>query len=192
MELENFNSLTDIQLLSLVKKGNQLAFNQIYHKYWKRLYSYTYNIMNDEGDTEDVLQETFINIWVKRKELKIENLKSYLYNAVRNNAISKLRKDHLSQFQENLIDNITIEASIEEQLDEIDLKKSIEMEINKLPTRCREIFKMSRYQNYSIKEISKHFNITHRTVENQLHLALKHLRNNLENIISIVFFLSCF
>lgn len=148
--------------------------------------------MNDEGDTEDVLQETFINIWVKRKELKIENLKSYLYNAVRNNAISKLRKDHLSQFQENLIDNITIEASIEEQLDEIDLKKSIEMEINKLPTRCREIFKMSRYQNYSIKEISKHFNITHRTVENQLHLALKHLRNNLENIISIVFFLSCF
>lgn len=188
----NLKEITDKQLLSLIKEGNQLAFDQMYNRYWKRLFVYTYNILNDEGYAEDTLQEVFIKIWVKKNELDIQNLKSYLFNAVRNNAISKIRKEKLSVAQEGIIDNLVVPSQIEQNLNRDDLKKTIEKAVINLPTRCKAIFYMSRYQNYTIQEIASHFKISHRTVENQLHLALKHIRKVINTAISIISFFSFF
>lgn len=188
----NLNEITDKQLLSLIKEGNPFAFDQMYNRYWKSLFVYTYNILNDEGYVEDTLQEVFINIWVKRNEVDIQNLKSYLFNAVRNNAISKIRKEKLSEALEGVIDNLVAPCQIEQNLDRDDLKRAIDKAVINLPTRCRDIFYMSRYQDYSIEEIASHFNISHRTVENQLHLALKHLRNTINTVVSLILFFTFF
>lgn len=168
-----------------------MAFNAIYNRYWKVLYSYIYNILNDKGLTEDSLQDVFYAIWIKRDDLQITSLKSYLFNAARNNAISKIRKKKFTLLQENILEDfyVTIQADAEQNLGVQDLKSTIHQILKSLPKRCRSIFYLSRYHNITIQEIAIHFNISHRTVENQLHLALKHLKSNLGKKISIILFI---
>ncbi|MCA0957465.1 RNA polymerase sigma-70 factor [Muricauda ruestringensis] len=191
IQLQN---ITDDKLWSLIKEDNQLAFNEVYNRYWKILYSYIHNILNDRGVTEDTLQDIFFNIWHKRKAIEIKSLKNYLFNAARNRAISKIRKDRFSILQEGVIENLYLptQSDIEETLNLNDLKATIEEKTKSLPKRCRDIFYLSRYHDFSIAEIANHFNISHRTVENQIYLALKHLRTKLgDTAISIMLFWLC-
>lgn len=178
---------SDEELFFLVKKGNHLAFQMIYNKYWYQLYANVYNVLSDKGLTEDVLHEVFTDIWIRKDDLEIRNLKSYLYKAVRNHALLKIRNERLESFSQKLIDHLTSEPEIELVLDQKDLKETIEKAIEQLPTRCKDIFYMSRYDDYSILEIAKHFNISKRTVENQIHRALKHIRSVLTFLVFLLF-----
>ncbi|MFS4455951.1 RNA polymerase sigma-70 factor [Maribacter sp. 2304DJ31-5] len=190
MEQIELHTLTDHQLLSLVKGGNQLAFSQIYDRYWERLYSSSINVLKDKGQAEDVIHEVFINIWTKRDKVEIHNLKNYLFRAVKNQTLLKIRNEKFLELHEEMIVNLCSPPIIEEKLAHKDLKFKIEIAAKYLPPRCKAIFFMSRYQEYSIKEIAEHYNISHRTVENQLHIALKHLRNKLGDIIYQLLFFS--
>ncbi|WP_067146400.1 RNA polymerase sigma factor [Pseudotamlana agarivorans] len=184
----NFNDISDENLLLYVKAGNHSAFNQIYNKYWERLYISVYNVLMDKSLTEDVLHEVFSDIWLRKEELQIRNLNSYLFKSVRNNALLKIRNDKYVGFNSVILETLTLNPEIELDLDHRELKTSIEQIMLDLPSRCRSIFYMSRFQNYSITEIALHFGISHRTVENQLHRALKHLRTALGSTLFIHFF----
>ncbi|MEO1010422.1 MAG: RNA polymerase sigma-70 factor [Bacteroidota bacterium] len=184
----DFGILTDTQLLSWIKGGNQLAFYHLYNKYWRELYSRTLNVLKDKGKTEDVLHEVFTSIWIRRHTLEIANVKGYLLTAVRNNAFEKIHSEKYIDLGEDIIAGMTVPARIDQFFDYEDLKETIEKAVKELPVRRRTIFYMSRYQEYSIAEIAIHFGISHRTVENQLHLALKHLRNAMG--ITLYFFIS--
>lgn len=184
----DLKEISDEQLLTLVKEDNHLAFQQIYNRYWEKLYSNTYNVLNDKSLSEDVLHDVFLDIWVRRDEIKIQNLAAYLFKAVRNNALLKIRNEKFIAFNLSMIERLEQIPEIELYLNQKELKSTIDIEIKKLPARCREIFYMSRYQDYSISEIAAHFNISHRTVENQIHVALKHLRTNLGPTLFILLF----
>ena len=180
--------LSDDQLLSRLKASNHMAFQYIYNKYWERLYGNVYNVLSDKGLTEDVLHEVFSDIWIRRDSLEIRNLNAYLYKSVRNNALLKIRNKKFVDFNEAMVEALVLKPEIELELDSRELKLTIEYELKKLPARCRAIFFMSRYQDYSIAEIAVHFNISTRTVENQIYLALKHLRKNLDLAIFLLLF----
>ncbi len=188
MKISDLNKSSENHLLNLIKDGNQLAFRQVYDMYWDRLYIYTYNILNDQWLTEDVLHEVFTNIWIRRKKAEIKNLKSYLFNSVRNRALIKIRDDKFTELDEYIIEKLSISPEIEKQFDSNELKRTIENAIKDLPSRCKTIFQMSKFQDYSNSEIASHFNISNRTVENQISLALKHLRNKLGNFMFFLFF----
>lgn len=172
-----------------MSEGNQLAFRQIYLRYWERLYTFVRNILNDDGLTEDVLHEVFTNIWAKRDQTKIQNLKSYLFNAVRNHSLNTIRNDRFTEFDEFIVGQLVMPAGVEQELDKVDTVSAIERAAKKLPARCRAIFYMSKFQHYSTTEIATHFNISHRTVENQISLALKHLRTELGTTMFIMILL---
>ena len=132
----NLKELNDIQLLSLIKEGNRLAFNQLYHKYWKSLYAYAFNILNDKGLTQDALHEAFMAIWTKREELGIGSLKNYLFNAVRNHAITTLRKDRFTELHNSIIENLKSSSEAEQNFDLNDLKlASIQLKFLFHPTQ---------------------------------------------------------
>ena len=188
MSSNSFQDLSDEQLLSLVKEGNRLAFTQIYYKYWEDLYNNVYNILWDQGLTEDVLHEVFVDVWSRRDVIEIKSLKSYLFKAVRNNALLQIRNDKFVAFNSEMIESLVLKPEVELRIAKKELKSSIEEAIKELPARCRAIFYMSRYQDYSINEIAAHFDISHRTVENQLHRALKHLRSNLGVTLFLILF----
>ena len=184
--MENLDNINDLQLFYLMKDGNKLAFRCIYNRYWKRLIAYTYNILNDKGLAEDVLQDVFTNIWIKRKEINVTSLENYLFVSVRNKSISQFRKMKFTTVDDEIIHGLNLSEESSDVIEMDDLKHSIKIALEDLPSRCKEIFYMSRYENYTNEEIAEHFNITKRTVENQLSLALKHVRGNLKKIWSTI------
>ena len=190
MTSNDLHDLSEDKLLFLVKEGNELAFKVIYNKYWKRLFAYTYNILNDRGLAEDVLHEIFTNIWFKRKEIKIESLEKYLFVAAKNKSISMLRKVKFSELDEMMIENLTLDPEVENNIDSLYLKNLLEKVTIDLPKRCKEIFYMSRYDDYSNEEIAEHFKISQRTVENQLYLALKHIRTSIKEVVNFIVFIT--
>lgn len=175
-----------------MKEGGQMAFHQIYHKYWEGLYAYTHNILNDQGLTEDVLHEVFTNLWARREGVEINHLKSYLYNAVRNRALTKIREHKFTAFDEQVIQQLKLTPEIEQQFDRNDAMLVIEQAAEKLPARCKDIFYMNKFQHYSTAEIAQHYNISPRTVENQLSLALKHLRAELGTSLLLALWMATF
>ncbi|UAB83239.1 RNA polymerase sigma-70 factor [Zunongwangia sp. SCSIO 43204] len=182
------NISTDPTLFSLVKQGNQIAFKQVYDKYWDRLYMYCFKILNDTWLVEDVLHEVFTQIWIRKEELEITNLKSYLFNAVRNRALLKIRDDKFTKLDEAILGKLELIPEIELEFDKNDTILAINRASKELPDRCRDIFYMNKIQHYSSAEIAKHFNISQRTVENQISLALKHLRKELGTTLIILLF----
>lgn len=181
MNASGINKLEDNQLASLLQQGNRHDFNEIYNRFWKLLFNYTFNILQDTQLTEDVLHEVFLKIWINRQTSNIQNMKAYLINASRNNAISKIRQAKWTNLQEETIKRLSGEPDIELQLDEADLRKEIDQATAALPKRCREIFYMSRFEHLSIQEIADKLNVSHRTVENQISTALKHIRRTIPN-----------
>lgn len=189
MNKKDFSNYSDEKLLSLLAEDNNVAFAQIYNKYWKRLYNNVYNVLWDKGLTEDVLHEVFIDIWSRRNRLDIVNLKNYLFKAARNNALLRIRNEKFMAFNSEMIEKLVLKPEVELQIARNELKSAVESAIKELPPRCRAIFYMSRYQDCSINEIAQHFNISNRTVENQLHRALKHLRSCLGTSLFLFLFL---
>jgi len=172
-----FQFLSDENLLTLLRESNDLAFNQIYNRYWKRLMAYTINIVNDRSLAEDILHDLFTNLWIRRDTLKIDNLEKYLFVAAKHKSISFFRKIKFTKLDESIIKSlIPLTNEADANIIKNDLNLVIAKAIKELPKKCRVIFYMSKYQDYSSEEIAKHFNISHRTVENQLSIALKHLK----------------
>lgn len=166
-------------------------FAQIYHSYWSVLYSYAYNILRDKAVCEEIVQETFFSLWTRRKHLQItHSLKSYLITAVKFQTLNyirseKVRRDYAASyyaFEKSMADN-----SNEESIYLSDLKDLVEKEVSKLPPKCQEIFRLSRNEHKSIQNIADLLNISHKTVENQLTKALKHLRSSLGHFFVAVF-----
>lgn len=181
MGATKLNSLSDQELLSRIEGGDTMAYQEIFNRYWKNLYSYAFNILKEKTLTEDTVQEVFINVWQNRGKTDITSLGSYLIVATRNGAFKKLRDEHLTIQHVEVLEHILWHRELEDGHGYTELEYVIELASKELPERRREIFHLSRIENYSITEIAKKLNISKRTVENQLHLALKHIRGKIRN-----------
>lgn len=167
--------MTDEELFKGVLGGNALYFEEIYNRYSSGLYCSAYNILRNREACEDMVQELFIDLWVKKDRLEILKLKSYLYTSIRNKVLMTLRSGKV------VLDLDVVEMLIDEHAtDNLVLQKEIlenlERGISALPEKCREIFVLSRKEQLSHKEIASLLNISVKTVKNQLTNALKRIR----------------
>jgi RNA polymerase sigma-70 factor (ECF subfamily) len=155
------------------------------------LYSYAYNILRNKDICEEIVQETFFSLWTKRQELQItHSLKAFLITSVKFQALNyirseKVRKDYAVSYT-TFENGLLFDNSNEENINLSDLKSKVENEVSKLPPKCQQIFRLSRDENQSIKNIADSLNISHKTVENQLTKALKHLRASLNDLLLLV------
>lgn len=135
--------------------------------------------MDSDTLAEDIVQDVFLKIWKKRSEFDIhDDLKSYLFTSVRNRSFEHLRRDRMISNHE---ENIKLNESLlhETEIDEIEKYVRLEkiyQAINTLPTKCKEVFSLSKINGLSYAEIAEHLNISVKTVENQIIRALKLLR----------------
>jgi RNA polymerase sigma-70 factor (ECF subfamily) len=168
------------ELVLNLSKGSILAFNQLFRKYGGLLYRFAYGYFKSVSDSEELVQDVFTKIWEKRSDLKSDlSFKSYLFTIAFNDIKKFFRtkarqKEYLNEFLFEDIDHGTSQTISYNSL--LDHVKEL---VDQLPEKRKEIFLRSRFEGQSIKEISKELNITHKTVENQISLALKSLRKNL-------------
>lgn len=177
-----FKAYSDNALLELLKDQELNAFEEIYRRYWKRLYSMSYKRVQSREISEELVQDVFTSLWAARASVSIENLSAYLFTAVKYKVINHLAKEmsRRSYSKEQLAtvheDNSTEEAVL---LD--DLNNALEKAIHKLPAKRQMIFKLHRQENLSMKQVASQLGISEKTVENQYGKAMKMLKLNLKH-----------
>lgn len=171
------------QLIISLQLGNKEAFSQLYELYWKRVYNFSRLYISDVTLSEDIVQEVFIRLWISREMIHAnDSIKSLLFFIARNLIFNHHRKEINENFYKMTVLQSMAENSytnVEEEFEAHDLQDFINKLIEELPSRCQEIFNMSRKQNLSYKEIAQSLQISEKTVENQISIALKHLKKNL-------------
>lgn len=176
------------ELIFLLSNGNEKALKHIYQKFWQPLFLSAYNVLKDKEVCEDIIQEIFIQLWLKREKLHLINsLSAYLFTATRYQVFHKIRKSTgRAELFENLDERFITNAP-DIPLYVKDLQLRINAAVEDLPEKCRNIYKLSREHHLSYKAISRHLQISPKTVENQLAIAIKKLRDALRDF--MLFFL---
>lgn len=174
-----------------IKDGNEKVFNQAFEKYYSCLCFYTDKIIHDFDLSRSIVQQVFVDLWIKRENLKIESLKSYLYQSVRNASLDVLKHKktelkYLSTLQK------TESEQFSDLMEEAELADKINKAIEHLPEKCREIFVLCRFEELKYAEIASRLNISVKTVEMQICIALKKMRNELAEYQMIQLFTTIF
>ncbi len=182
----------DHNLFRKIKIGDKAALELIYKKYYTGLYYYAKKIVGQSTAAEDIVQETFLKIWENKASIVINtSLSSYLYRSAYNNSLNFLKhsqviEKHKKYQKEQLeIAKSYFEISCENGQSILIAKefdKQIEDAIQNLPEKCRIIFKLSRFDGLKNKEIAAHLNISINTVQTQMSLAIKKLRNKFSKL----------
>jgi RNA polymerase sigma-70 factor (ECF subfamily) len=178
--MPRYNSLNDIDLIDLLKTSDQQAFTEIYNRYWKRLLAIAYNHTKDKSSAEEIVQLVFISLWNRRNKIEIKSVGNYLATATKFTVFKSFYRP-IKQQQQFLAD-IQVETYQldEETIDAKFLQDYISGCVEKLPDKCRLVFKYSRESGLSIPEIAGEMNLAEKTVEAHLTKALKTLRSNLK------------
>ena len=162
--------------ISLLEK-----FEKLFRQYQPALVSYAYNYLKSREDALEVVQDVFVSIWNKRGELALDqSLKGYLFTATRNKSLNFLQKKKISTVSFNAaVHDGQVEKPSHERMEAQELETALYDEIYQLPAKCRQIFLLSRQDGMTYAEIANQLNISVKTVENQISIALKRLRKRL-------------
>ncbi len=168
--------MEDSELLHLLKQGDSNAFDAIYERYWETLYKHAYFTLRCRDTAMDVVQEVFTWLWQHREEAQISSLKYYLKAATRFKMANHIRS---GKYQQALINNLSYTTATSVDASDMtlrELKKIVSMAVSQLPQQCRTIYHLSRDEQLSHAEIARQLNITAKTVENQITIALRRIR----------------
>jgi RNA polymerase sigma-70 factor (family 1) len=179
--MEN-NTLDSEQLLKRFQSGDTKAFEEIYDQYWLRLYNLAFTQIGTKHEAEDLVQNLFENLWKKRSELAIRNLTTYLVVSVKYLSIAYIKSQiNLRKYQEYLIfQEIERTISTEDIVNYADLQKAVEKAMQKLPEKTVEIFKMSRFERKSVREIAEQLNLSEKAVEYHITKSMKVMKEHLQ------------
>lgn len=161
----------------------------LFKTWYEPLCKYAYSILKDQFEAEDAVQKVFLKLWDDRHITSITtSVKSYLYMAVHNISLNRIKQLKIQQKHNQ---QLAMEGQVEhnevyEGIVEKELNYKINLAIAQLPPRCREVFELSRFQMMSYKEIAQQMEVSPNTVENQIAKALKLLRENLREFISVI------
>jgi len=173
-------AISDVQLIDRLKSGDESALTAIYKKYWQQLFLSAYNVLKDKQACEDVIQELFIKLWNSRDDIEIVvSLKAYLYASIRYEVYRQIRAGVVTSDVFDALANRLQSPATHENLEYKELVSQVNSVVETLPEKCREVYKLSREEYLTHKQIASRLNISTKTVENHLTKALKQLRTSL-------------
>lgn len=191
----------EAQLIARLKAGDRVAFDTIYHMYARRLYAFALSLTSDQRDVEDILQDTFVNLWIHRAEITADStLKSLLFTMARNRLLNVVKRAGTVVCDSDIV---TERDSMEVMRDDVcpvrileyrEFEQNLMTTIEKLPATQRDVVKLSKFESLSHVEIAERMGLSVQTVKNSLSLALKTLRAHLPGKIAldIILLAGCF
>lgn len=187
-----YSNLSDVELVDLLKSGNQLAYTEIFERYTRVLLRHAFRLLSDHEEAHDVVQDVFLQLWQKREELSFKtSLSAYLYASVRNRIFNLLSHQKVILRYAESISSFMVEGYniIEDQIREKELALIIEKEVDALPPKMREVFLLNKKDELNYREISERLNITSETAKQQVYKAMKILKLKIDSFLSIYPFL---
>lgn len=159
---------------------DEITFKEAYNNYFEIVCSFLNYYTRDSQAIEEVVQDVFVNLWMDYQGKEIQFIKTFLYNSARNRMLNYLRDQENRSVLLEKWARIELEKS--EATDCVDKKlfyQLLQAAVESLPEKCREIFILSREEQLSYKEIAELKEISVKTVENQMGIALKKIRKYL-------------
>ena len=172
-------------LLNQISAGDSSCFEKMYKQYFKKCYSIALYYVQSTSFAEDVLSEVFLTLWNKREHLKdIKDWDSYLFITVKNHAITFLEKNLPNNLSS--IDVLTIEIpdnylTPEEKLLKNEMEETMQKAILQLPAKTRLVYCMVKEEHMTYKQISETLDISERTVNSHMTVAIRKLTESLQN-----------
>jgi len=172
-------------LVSRLKNGDMVAFDQIYELFSHKLFSFIFKILKNEAEADDIVQEVFVKIWESKERLgDYKLLNSYIFTIAYNNSIDLIRKrinntKYLEHLRTSLVEqkNPTVISELEFN----ELSSQVEKLVASLPERQREVYTLHKDKGLTYSEIAVQMGISKNTVENHMVKALKYLRENIDS-----------
>ncbi|MFC7523788.1 RNA polymerase sigma-70 factor [Parapedobacter sp. GCM10030251] len=179
--MNSYTERSDRDLIVLLKGDDELAFTELYNRYWKKLFIVAANRLTHLEDAEEIVQDLFATLWHRRHTLDLTSeLAHYLTVSVKYRVIKLLDKYHNQRRYINaILSNDKVDNSTQEQLAFDELREELAAYVNQLPEKCRLVFRLSREDGYSQKQIAETLQISEKTVEAHLGKAFKTLRAKL-------------
>jgi len=174
----------DREIIRRIREGDIEVFETLFRSSYISLVKYAGTLVKDRDTAEEIVQNLFVKIWSKRKNLNINSsLTGYLFRAVHNRCLHHLQ--HLKVIEKHAMEQSAESPLTADEADrEINLRElqdKIACVLEKLPEQCCKIFCMNRFEGYKYKEIAEKLSISVKTVEACMGKALKELRKILED-----------
>lgn len=173
---------TDTEIVNELTLDNKGVYEYVFRSYYSQLCRFSMKYVREKEATEEIVQDIFLYLWEKRHSLNItQSLKAYLYTATRNRSLNYL-KSNLNRVEirgDLAEDDQPLYVPENDNPDPQELRQTITQAIDMLPPKCRTIFDLSKNAGLTYQEIAEELGISKKTVEAQMSIALKKLRETL-------------
>ena len=169
---------------------DEKAFEELFRSYYQPLCQRAIMLLNDTDEAEETVQNVFISLWEKRREMEITiSIRSYLYKSVRNASLNRIKHNKVRRQYAEEQQYLSSSMQVTEMPVQQELQTQIQKAIERLPEQCRLVFKLSRFEDLKYSEIAEQLGISIKTVENQMGKALKIMREQLKDYLVLVIFI---
>jgi len=189
--LSNINNsfILNHETPNIIKKLDEATFELLFKSNFKSLCWFAVKYVKDLDTAKEIVQDAFISLWEKKESSDLSKpVKSYLSTIIYNRSLNYLRDN--KKFNKDILsfENISPDATYHQtdKLIETEISNKINSAIEELPEKCREIFKLSRYEHLKYQQIADKLQISVKTVEAQMSKALQHMRIKLVDYITIM------
>lgn len=172
------------QWVSRLRNDDKKAFDELYHFYYPKLYAFAKSFLKVEDDINDILQEVFIKLWDNRHKIKdVETFNAWLFSIAKNTIVTYFREKIKNQDFETRVKKMATGEGLvfNDNLEYKDLKEKVDQIIEKLPEKRRMIFRLSREEGLSNRDIAQKLEISIKTVEDHMLYAIRYLRERLKD-----------
>jgi len=169
-----------------LKEGDMQAFEALFKAYYEKLCLFANRLTDDLHAAEEIVADTYAFIWEKRETLLISySFRAYIYRAVQNRCLNHLKhRNVVREYVDHVLQTHLPTHDYQDIVREEELEREVTMAIESLPEKCREIFKLSRFQQLRYAEIAQQLGLSPKTVERQMSIALEKLRRHLKHLLA--------
>ena len=162
-----------------IKKGDLSTYQDLYLELFPRLSSFAFNYVNNKNTADDLVQDVFLKLWEKRKELNIHtNIKAFLYKSVKNTCLNYIKKSASDESKISEIQLLQMEAMGDHYMLQEEVQSKLHKAINSLPEKCKQVMLLT-LREYSVNEIKDQMSITENTIKTHKKRAYSILRQTL-------------
>lgn len=186
---------SDGDLWNDVRNDDVAAFNELFNRYWLRLYKAAQQQVKTEDASLEIVHDIFVSLWTRRHVLQINKIQAFLLTSVRYQIYTRKKNARLAiVYKADLpeTEQLTDVNLGDLKIQDAELQKQFDVFLDELPDRCKEIFVLSRVQQLNNQEIAERLNISKKTVENNITIALKYLRTAFQKTGSLILLLYLF
>jgi RNA polymerase sigma-70 factor (ECF subfamily) len=193
--LSQYASYSEQELLEAVRHDSEKAFEEIFNRYWSKVYGVAYSLVRSREVTQEIVQSLFISLWDKRASLVINNLLCYLTTAARHRALDVIESQLVRQKHWDYYKRFIPQQSCTTEQDVTfnELVVAIEEKLELLPEKSKRVFMLNRMEGRSVQEIASLLNLSEKAIQYHLTKSTKELRLHLKDyIVSVAISFYCF